>query len=111
MPQFKTELGKLDKHEVLLENPTGKPITAEILISNPANFSLEFEGTALVLEPYTLTPVYIVFVPSGLTAHSGEILIRTKEIGKWLYLCFGTGEPPTPFPPLQVVCKAGQSVT
>jgi hypothetical protein len=59
------------------------------------------------LEPYTLKPVYIVFVPSALTAHSGEIQIRTKEIGKWIFLCFGTGESPTPFPEITVICKAG----
>ncbi|CAD8050766.1 unnamed protein product [Paramecium sonneborni] len=112
VPQFKTELGKLDKCEMLLENPTCNSIIAEIENSNSTNFSLEFEGgQQLILEPYTLKPVYVVFVPSALTAHSGEIQIKTKEIGKWIFLCFGTGESPTPFQETTVICKAGQSVT
>lgn len=112
VPQFKTELGKTDRHEVLLENPTGKQITAEVSITNPTNFAVEFEGgNQLVLEPYSLKPIYVVFTPSALSAHSGEIIITTKEIGKWIYICFGTGETPTPFHSQQVVCKVGNSVT
>ena len=42
-------------------------------------------------------------MPSSLDAtESGEIVFHTNELGKWRYLTFGIGIPPTKFEPIVV---------
>jgi hypothetical protein len=57
MPTLRTELGKIGKHVVQLENPTGKEIKAHYSISNQQNFEILPEK--VVLKPYVTTNVAI----------------------------------------------------
>ena len=47
---MRTELGKVESYEVLLENPTGQDVIANVLSTNPLNFEVLPE--TLVLAPY-----------------------------------------------------------
>ena len=40
IPILKTELGKVEQYEVLLENPTAKEVIVNTLITNPGNFEV-----------------------------------------------------------------------
>lgn len=37
---MKTELGKVEEYEILLENPTPKEVIVNSIISNPGNFEI-----------------------------------------------------------------------
>ena len=47
---LRAELGKVEQHEVLLDNPTGKEIEVETIISNMANFDVLPPN--IILAPY-----------------------------------------------------------
>ncbi|KAM3143753.1 Encoded by [Paramecium bursaria] len=95
-PVLRAELGKVEEHEVLLDNPTGKEIEVETIISNMANFDVLPPN--IVLAPYEQTRVFIRYIPSSLDqVQQGDITFKTKEIGKWDYIVYGLGIPPTVF--------------
>ncbi|CAD8092149.1 unnamed protein product [Paramecium primaurelia] len=101
IPTLKTELGKVEEYEIQLENPIDKEVNVQIQISNPANFDVL--PTDIVLKPHCDTSVYIRFTPSSLDQiQNGEIRFITQEIGKWEYLVYGVGIPPTAFPEMTV---------
>jgi hypothetical protein len=47
---MRSELGKVEQYEVLLENPTSKEVIANTISTNPANFEVMPE--TIVLAPY-----------------------------------------------------------
>jgi hypothetical protein len=97
IPQMRTELGKVNRYEVLVENPMDREVPFQVELSNDANFTLVHPFLDMILPPSSSTPMYIQFTPSGLTTHTGEVLIHTNEVGKWLFLCLGVGVVPTPY--------------
>ncbi|EGR27619.1 hypothetical protein IMG5_193180 [Ichthyophthirius multifiliis] len=98
---LKSELGKFSKHQIFLENHTQQEIQATYTISNVTNFQISPEN--IVLKPLQENMIEIIYMPSNLEIiESAEIIISTKNIGKWQYLVFGQGIPPTKFEPLLV---------
>ena len=51
----------------------------------------------IILSPFEVTIAHIRYIPSNLDSQSGEITIYTKELGKWEFLVFGQGIPPTAY--------------
>lgn len=97
-PTLKAELGKVEEWVVYLENPSSFFCDIEYKISNPNNFDVFPEFISI--EPYETIPVKIKYIPSDLDINeTGEILFESDKIGKWQFLVFGMGLPPTKFEP------------
>ena len=93
---LRAELGKAEYHEVELQNPTGKEVRVRPRLSNPHGFDIMPED--LVIPPYDSLVAQIRYMPSDLDIiESCEVVFETDDIGKWSYLAFGQGIPPTKF--------------
>ncbi|KAL4498636.1 hypothetical protein ABPG72_019754 [Tetrahymena utriculariae] len=98
MNVLRCELGKVEAHQIFLENPSEKEVKATTKVSNPTNFDVIPDN--IVLKPLSKTPIQIRYMPSNLeVTEQGEVTISTQEIGKWKFLTFGIGIPPTKFEP------------
>lgn len=96
LPVLRTELGKVEQHRIVLENPSDKEVKVVAKIVNQTNFDVVPEN--IVLKPYDAVAAFIRYMPSNLdVTETGEITFSTNEIGKWKYLVFGVGIPPTKF--------------
>lgn len=107
LPHSSCELGKVDKHEVIIDNPLAKEVPFSVEVTNDANFAFIHPFMNMKLPPNSHTSCLVQFTPSTLFNHSGEILIQTKEVGKWLFICSGTGESPNPYEAHEIFCKIG----
>ena len=97
-PTLKAELGKVEEWIVYLENPSGYICDIEHRLSNPNNFDVFPENISI--GPYETTAVKIRYIPSDLDINeTGEVIFESDKIGKWQYLIFGMGLPPTKFEP------------
>ena len=80
----------------MLENPSGKEQRVQVTVSNPQNFFVQPEQ--IVIPPYDVSYVHITYMPSVLEqSQSSDVIFEAEDIGKWHYLCFGIGIPPTEF--------------
>lgn len=90
------ELGKSAIQEVELENPSNKLTTVRYKITNPLNFDV-LENN-IEIPPQGVAKVQLQYSPSGMEqVESGEILFESDDIGRWQFLVFGRGQPPTKF--------------
>lgn len=97
-PILKAELGKVEEWVVYLENPSMFHCDVQYRISNPNNFDISPE--IITIGPFESVPVKIRYIPSDLDINeTGEILFESDKIGKWQFLVFGVGLPPTKFDP------------
>ena len=97
-PTLKAELGKVEEWMVYLENPSGFHTDINYKISNPNNFDIFPENISV--GPYESSAVKIRYIPSDLDINeTGEIIFESEKIGKWQFLVFGMGMPPTKFEP------------
>ena len=64
LPTLKAELGKVESHEVELENPSNKEVIVKTKISNPHNFDILPED--IIIPPYDTAFVQIRYMPSDL---------------------------------------------
>ena len=88
--------GKTEQFEVQLENPSNIEVKVNIKNSNEHNFDIL--PPIIILPPYEIVPVMIRYTPSDLeVTEVGEIIFETEDIGRWQYLTFGQGLPPTEF--------------
>ncbi|EAR97253.2 flagellar associated protein (macronuclear) [Tetrahymena thermophila SB210] len=96
LPILKCELGKIEQHEVILENPSNEDVKVKVKISNPQNFEVYPEN--IVIPSYDQISAYIKYRPSQLDKpQTSEVIFETENIGKWVYTLFGQGLPPTNF--------------
>jgi len=96
LPTLKAELGKVEAHEVELENPSNKEVRVRAKLSNDNNFDTLPED--IVIQPYDTEVVKIRYMPSDLDImDTCEVTFETDDIGSWKYLAFGQGIPPTKF--------------
>ncbi|CAD8117028.1 unnamed protein product [Paramecium sonneborni] len=93
---LKASLGKVEQQTVILENPSDTKINLQHKISNPTNFDISPDE--LIIQPYDILKVNIKYTPSSLDQIEQSEIIFTSPIGKWHYLVFGNGLPPTKFP-------------
>lgn len=90
------ELGKTGIQEVELENPSSRVAKVTCKITNPANFDVIDQD--ILISPFETYVAKIQYLPSELdVVEAGEILFESDEIGKWHFLTFGRGLPPTKF--------------
>lgn len=88
LPVMKCELGKNEKHEVLLENPSDKEVQVTYEIEDKNHFIVE--PSEIVIQPRSAFSACVVYTPSGLDKLINcKIKFITKTIGIWNYLCFG----------------------
>lgn len=98
LPMLKTELGKVEQHEIRLENPSNEDVRVYTQVSNSANFDVLPEE--IIIPAHEEISAYIRYMPSVLDAtQTAEIRFITENIGRWEYLAFGMGIPPTTFEP------------
>lgn len=93
---MKASLGKVEQQVVLLENPSDQKIQVQCKITNPTNFDIYPDE--LLIQPYDSLKVALRYTPSSLDIIEQSDIIFTSPIGKWHYLVFGSGLPPTKFP-------------
>lgn len=95
---LKTELGKVDEHEVRLDNPSNEDVRVWVEVSNPANFEVLPES--IIIPANEEISVNVRYMPSMLEVpQTSEVHFRTETIGNWDFLAFGLGIPPTQFEP------------
>ncbi|CAD8106047.1 unnamed protein product [Paramecium primaurelia] len=92
---LKASLGKVEQQVVILENPSDQKVTLQCRISNPTNFDILPDE--LIIQPFDYLKVSIRYTPSSLDQIEQSEIIFTSPIGKWHYLAFGNGLPPTKF--------------
>ncbi|KAL4497051.1 hypothetical protein ABPG72_002207 [Tetrahymena utriculariae] len=98
LPMLKAELGKVEQHEIRLDNPSNEDVKVYTYVSNPSNFDVLPEQ--IVIPANDEISVYIRYMPSVLdSTQTSEIKFQTETIGRWDYLAFGMGIPPTQFEP------------
>ena len=69
-----------------------------VTIKNSNINNYEIIPSQIILPPYDIVPVMVKYTPSDIeTPENGEIIFETQEIGRWVYLVFGQGLPPTEF--------------
>ncbi len=93
VPQFKTELGNIDRYQVQIHNPLSSDVMVKVRKSNGSVFYTEPEEIKLAGQ--ATTKFSLVYSPSNLSLQSGEIILTTQKIGSWNYMLYGVGTPPT----------------
>eukprot|EP01017_Pseudomicrothorax_dubius_P047657 TRINITY_DN8583_c0_g1_i5.p1 TRINITY_DN8583_c0_g1~~TRINITY_DN8583_c0_g1_i5.p1 ORF type:complete len:454 (+),score=135.08 TRINITY_DN8583_c0_g1_i5:255-1616(+) len=107
---MRAELGKVEKQEVILENPSNKEVRVSYRLSNINNFDI-FPDT-IIIPPFESIPVSIRYIPSDLdVTEVGEITFMTEEIGNWYFVAFGLGLPPTKYEPKLVAGALNKDVS
>ncbi|EGR28301.1 hypothetical protein IMG5_179020 [Ichthyophthirius multifiliis] len=98
LPLLKAELGKVEQQEVRLENPSNYDTKVEVIISNKTNFDVIPDQ--IIIPANEEVSVFIKYMPSILDkTQTSQITFETENIGKWQFLAFGIGIPPTCFEP------------
>lgn len=73
---LRCELGKVEFHQIFLENPSDKEVKAISKVTNPTNFDVNPDN--IILKPLSKTPVQIRYMPSNLdVTEQGEVVIQT----------------------------------
>ena len=94
----------------MLENPSGKEQKIRIIVSNPQNYDVQPD--VLVIPAYDVAYAHISFMPSVLDqTQTSDVIFESEDIGKWHYLCFGVGVPPTEFEPKRISIDLNKDVS
>ena len=96
VPTMKAELGKVEQYECILENPSNMEVRVVVRLSNPNNFDVSPDN--FTIPPYSSINTFIRYIPSDLDANEfGEVIFESDTIGRWHYVVYGTGLPPTKY--------------
>eukprot|EP00828_Plagiopyla_frontata_P031468 TRINITY_DN41301_c0_g1_i2.p1 TRINITY_DN41301_c0_g1~~TRINITY_DN41301_c0_g1_i2.p1 ORF type:complete len:450 (-),score=29.10 TRINITY_DN41301_c0_g1_i2:51-1400(-) len=67
-----------------------------VRLSNPNNFDVSPDN--FTIPPYSSINTFIRYIPSDLDANEfGEVIFESDTIGRWHYVVYGTGLPPTKY--------------
>ena len=96
VPTMKAELGKVEQYECILENPSNMEVRVAVRLTNPNNFDVLPDN--FTIPPYSSVNTFIRYTPSDLDVNeSGEVIFESDAIGKWHYVVYGVGLPPTKY--------------
>ena len=93
---MKAELGKVEQYECILENPSNMEVRVAVQLTNPNNFDVVPDN--FTIGAYSSVNTFIRYTPSDLDVNeSGEVIFESDAIGKWHYVVYGVGLPPTKY--------------
>jgi hypothetical protein len=81
-----------------------------VQIQNHQNY--EVKPDVIIIPPYDVAYAHISYMPSAMDqTQTSDILFESEEIGKWHFLCFGMGIPPTEFEPKRISIDLNKDIS
>ncbi|XP_045850701.1 cilia- and flagella-associated protein 47 [Meles meles] len=98
IPEIQCDLGKYATQIIPLVNPTHETLELQATNSNPENFVLDVNRSALTVSPHSIKEVSVHFFPSALgrTGHQVSITFCCTQFKEWIFYLSGVGLFPQP---------------